>query len=199
MNNYSKEPKIKLTLDELETLMDDHSNSLFIFIKGVVKSNEIAEELVSDVFVKLWEKRDMYPTINDIQSYLFILARNEAISFLRKRNKLHFVHLENIQEYYSVPLESSDPEEFNREMVEKINEAIETLPAKCKMAFSLAKISGLKYKEIAEIMNISPNTVKNHIVYAFNKICASVGVMNEEKSTASIMSFFILSRKNMCT
>ena len=166
----------KLTRDGLQALMSLYSDDLFLFVRGIVHNNETTEELVSDVFVKIWNKRDHYASIQNIKSYLFILARNESISFIRKSKQLKIISIEEVDEYYFTPLESDGSELFDQEMIDRINGAIESLPVKCKMAFSLAKVNGLKYKEIAEIMGISPLTVKNHITYALEKICSKAGV-----------------------
>ena len=166
----------RLTRKGLEALMSLYSNDLFLFVRGIVNNNEVAEELVSDVFVKIWSKRDHFLTISNIKAYLFILARNESISFIRKSKKMKIISLEEVGDYYSIPLESDGSELFDQEMIDKINVAIEGLPSKCKMAFCLAKINGLKYKDIAEIMEISPRTIKNHIAYALEKICTEVGI-----------------------
>jgi len=175
----------KLNLAGLETLMSLYSDSLYVFVYGIIKDKETAEELVSDVFVKLWNNRDQYPSIRNVRSYLYILSRNESISFLRKKKQLKTISIDEFGDYWVTPLETEDSESFPPEVIEKINEAIELLPAKCKMAFSLAKINGLKYKEVAEIMKISPWTVKNHVAYALEKICDHVGITNNKHSISN--------------
>lgn len=181
----------KLTKLGLQKLMDLYSDDLLFFVRGIVRNNEIAEELVSDVFVKLWSKREYFSDIINIKSYLFILARNESISFMRKNNRTKIVSLEELGDYHFTPLEENNGSElFDQVMINQINEAIDSLPAKCKMAFSLAKVNGLKYKEVAEIMKISPLTVKNHVAYAFEKICSKIGLSKKRKITH--IFFFLL-------
>lgn len=196
MTNLSIEQKReRLTLDRLKALMNLHSDGLCLFVNGIVKNNETAEELVSDIFVKIWNKRDQFPTIRNIKSYLFILARNESISHIRKNNKIKTIPLDDLGDYYFTPLESDGSEFFEQEIVDKINAAIELLPSKCKMAFSLAKLSGLKYKEIAEIMQISPLTVKNHIATALNKIYNRIGhTKNGHPISMSDIYLFLFTR-----
>jgi RNA polymerase sigma-70 factor (family 1) len=185
----------KLTRNGLQALMNLYSDDLFLFVRGIVHNNETAEELVSDVFVKIWNKRDHFASIQNVKSYLFILARNESISFIRKSKQLKIISIEEVGDYYFTPLESDGSELFDQEMIDRINEAIESLPVKCKMAFSLAKVSGLKYKEIAEIMGISPLTVKNHIAYALEKICSEVGVSRKGSSiTRTDIYLFLFSK-----
>jgi RNA polymerase sigma-70 factor (ECF subfamily) len=185
----------KLTRNGLQLLMGLYSDDLFLFVRGIVNNNETAEELVSDVFFKIWNRRENFSTITNIKSYLFILARNEAISFIRKDKRLKILSLEEVSEYFFAPLEHDDSDQFDQEMIDQINEAIELLPAKCKMAFSLAKISGLKYKEIAEIMGISPLTVKNHVAYALEKIYAQVASSPNGPNIKQKIYLFLLTKR----
>lgn len=183
-------------MDGLQTLMRLYADDLFLFVRGIVHNNETAEELVSDVFVKIWDNRDHFPVIQNVKSYLFITARNISISFLRKNKQPATINLDEVSDYYFTPLENDEQELFDQKMIDLINQAIESLPAKCKMAFSLAKVNGLKYKEIAEIMEISPFTVKNHIAYALEKICSEVGVYRKgSKITHTDIYLFLFSRK----
>lgn len=185
-----------LTLNGLQTLMSLYSDDLFLFVRGIVHNSEAAEELVSDVFVKIWHKRNHFPDIQNIKSYLYITARNLSISFIRSNKRMNIVSLDEVPEYYFTPLENDRSELFDQNVIDQINEAIESLPAKCKMAFSLAKVNGLKYKEIAEIMNISPLTVKNHIAYALEKICSKVGVSKGSSSISRTDIYLFLFSKN---
>lgn len=188
----------KLTIQGLKSLMILYSDALFLFVNGIVKNSAAAEELVSDVFVKIWSKRSHFSEIHNIRSYLYILARNESISFIRKNIQVRTVSLDDLGDYFLLPLESDGSELFGPEIMDKINAAIELLPPKCKMAFSLAKINGLKYKEIAEIMQISPLTVKNHISYALEKICDHLGVNNKDSviSRSDVLLFFLTAKKS---
>lgn len=188
----------ELTRDGLQALMNLYSEGLFVFVRGIVRNRETAEELVSDVFVKMWNRRDQFPTIRSIKSYLFILARNESVSFIRRSKRLKIVNIDEVDDYYFAPLEmeSEGSELLDQEMIDRINIVIESLPVKCKMAFSLAKINGLKYREIGEIMGISPFTVKNHIAYALEKICSELGLSRRTSSESRTDIFLFLFLKN---
>jgi RNA polymerase sigma-70 factor (ECF subfamily) len=174
-----------LTYKKLEALMDLFSDDLFYFVRGIVANDQSSEEIVSDVFIKLWSKRSEYQNINNIKPFLFILARNESISYLRKNKRMTVLSIEDVNEFDLDPFESDGTDLFDQEKINEINTAIENLPVKCKMAFTLAKVNGLKYKEIAKIMEISPHTVKNHIAYALEKICTFVGVSQKENKISS--------------
>lgn len=151
-----------------------YSDSLLVFSIGFVKKREIAEEIVSDAFVALWNQRDRIAEIRDLKSYLYILVRNGSISYLRKASGRKEISLENLHDFYTLPLTSPDNDEISEDILDQINKAIEQLPPKCKMVFTLAKIQGIKYKEISTILDISVKTINNHIANALVHISQSL-------------------------
>jgi RNA polymerase sigma-70 factor (ECF subfamily) len=163
-HNYSSG---EMTLAELNSIMDSHSGNMYLFVLGIVRSREAAEEIVSDVFIRIWSKRDKL-SINNIVPYLFMTARNMSVSHLRRSHKMKTVELNAFNEFIIEPIPVDDGETERK--IGLLNEAISSLPAKCKMAFILAKVQGLKYREIGVIMNISEQTVQNHIAYAIKKL-----------------------------
>jgi RNA polymerase sigma-70 factor (ECF subfamily) len=80
-----------------------------------------------------------------------------------------------------LPVEGPEDDLIEQETVNLIYQAIEKLPPKCKLAFTLAKVNGLKYKEIAEIMNVSEKTVNNHLVNAVSKISEILSITKKSK------------------
>ncbi|TAJ14303.1 RNA polymerase sigma-70 factor [Marinilabiliaceae bacterium JC017] len=191
-------PKIDLHLIqqgshiEFARLVDLFSHDLFLFANGILHQAESAEEVVSDVFVKLWEKRATVTEVDHIKSYLYTAVRNKAISTLRGRKK-DTVSLEDIQEYHFEPVAGPDDSMIDQETLDQINRAIEHLPARTKMVFSLAKIQGLKYKEIAELCDISVKTVDYHVAGAIEKICNTLGVSGKhsgDKGRKMLMLLF---------
>ena len=169
---------------QFRQLMESISGDLLLFAMGFVKNKEIAEEIVSDVFVKIWKKRVALEQINNLKSYLYIAVKNGCLSQIRSNKDSKVLSLDNIPDYKFIQVSQSDDEFIDKNILKQIYNAIDELPPKCKMAFSLAKINGLRYKEIAEIMNISEKTVNNHIVNAVHKICEKVGVDKKTTSKA---------------
>lgn len=163
---------------EFARLVDLYSHDLFLFAKGIVSNTQSAEEVVNDVFISLWEHRSDMPQIENLKAYLYAAVRNKAISFLRRQKK-NTISLEDLPDYYFEPVAGPDDSVINEETLGQINKAIESLPTKSKMVFSLAKIQGLKYKEIAELLDISVKTVDYHVAVAVEKICKSLGVSNQ--------------------
>ena len=174
---------------EFARLVDLYSHELFLFAKGIVVHTELSEEIVSDVFIKVWENRSDLENIEYLKSYLYTAVRNRAVSVLRQKKK-NTINLDDLDDYYFEPVDSPDNSLIDQEQLEQINRAIEYLPAKTKMVFSLAKIQGLKYKEIAELLDIKVKTVDYHVALATEKICQALGVSRKSTpdKTSKILS-----------
>ena len=164
-----------------KSIVYKYSDPLIIFSIGFVRKREVAEEIVSDAFVSLWNKRSQIAEIHDLKSFLYILVRNGSISHLRKTNGKKEIRLETLQDFYTLPVTGPETDDITEEILDQINKAIDQLPPKCKIVFTLAKIQGMKYKEIAEILDISVKTINNHIANALIHISQS---LNENQKTS---------------
>ncbi len=162
-------------------LMELTSEDLLWFAIGFLKNKEVAEEIVSDVYVKIWNNRSQLESILNLKSYLFICVRNGCLSHLRKTKNEKIVSIDSVSEFQFVQVERTENELIEKEKIDQIYAAIETLPCKCKMAFTLAKINGLKYKEIAEVLGITEKTVNNHLVHAVKKITEMLKIKKKKK------------------
>ena len=135
-----------------------------------LKSLEQSEEIVSDVFIKVWEKRRDLESIDNLSVYLYVSVKNAALKQLLKEKKLASISIDDLD----VELESMhwNPEEIliTAEMLQKIEGAIQELPPRCKIIFKLIKEDRLRYKEVASILNISVKTIDNQLALALKKI-----------------------------
>lgn len=123
---------------------------------GFVKDNFLAEEVVENVMLQLWENRLKFEKIVDVKSYLYTMVRNGSLLTLKKEMKV--VQLDKSL--------SDDAPEFDFNILEEevysiLIDALNSLPEKCKEVFELSCLEGMKYKDIAEQLNISINTVKS--------------------------------------
>lgn len=165
--------------------MESVSDDLLLFAMGFIQKKEVAEEIVSDVFIKIWETRSNLTGIENLKSYLFVCVKNSCISHIRKNRKENLVSLDGFEDFLLPPVECPESEYINTETLNEIYNAIGQLPPKCKIAFSLAKINGLKYREIADIMGVSEKTVNNHLVFALKKLCDTLGVRKKKHKKQS--------------
>ena len=151
------------------------------FSYSILKSNEYAEEVVSDVFVEVWARRKQLMEIENLKMYLYISVRNASLRQLQKIKKTKILSLDNLQvTFASADLNAVDSI-ISKELVTKIEFAIEQLPPQCKIIYKLAKEDKLKYKDIGELLSISVKTIDNQIATALKKI-ASVLNLSIKKS-----------------
>ncbi|WP_223704998.1 RNA polymerase sigma-70 factor [Flavobacterium potami] len=121
-----------------------------------VKDNFLAEEVVENVMLQLWENRIKFEKINDVKSYLYTMVRNSSLLALKKEQKV--VELDHKLSDEAADFDFNILEE---ELYSDLIDALNSLPEKCKEVFELSCLEGMKYKDIAEQLNISVNTVKS--------------------------------------
>src|SRR5450631_3034314 len=143
---------------------------LYRLAYSLVRSSEVAEEIVSDVFIKLWQIRGKLMEIEHLRVYLFTIAKNFSLNYITKNYKNITVSLDAVD--VEPVVELSGPAEMciSADMVRQIRKAIQQLPPQCRLIFQLVKEEGLRYKEVAAILEISPLTVRNQLAIAVRKI-----------------------------
>lgn len=131
-----------------------------------------AEDVVQDVFVQMWEKRNEINITRSLQSYLFQATRNKVIEWIRKE-KL-FLEYEKSERFKNEQVDvDHEAEKYMR--LEKLYTYVRQLPPKCKEVFIMSKVNGLTYHEIAEELNISVKTVENQIGRALHLLRKKFG------------------------
>jgi len=157
-----------------------YGKKLIQFAVSLIRSREIAEELVEDVFVKLWTNRERIREIDNLTVYLYVSVKNKALNALS--SKAHEL-ISAPFDYLDTVIDEFAPDPYNLmitvEMMTRMREAIESLPPRCKLIFKLVREDGLKYKEVAEILNISVNTIDVQMAIAVKKICTSLHIQKD--------------------
>lgn len=154
------------------------------FASVFVGYEEDAENIIQDLFLGLWERKESLTGVENINAYMYKLAKNKCLDHL-KHKLVKDKFIANTQSLYEQEvtlklhsLESFDVELSSEEKVEKIvSNAVNALPPKCREIFLLSKHEGLKYKEISEKLNISVNTVETQMCIAFKKLRVSVSYL----------------------
>jgi RNA polymerase sigma-70 factor (family 1) len=145
-------------------LFERYRNHLFTYLIKITKSAETSEEIVLDVFLKLWHGKELIPQIENFDAFLFRVAHNKAIDYLRsvKRNP---VLQQQVWELMQEPLSDEDADKpilfKNTEAI--IGDAIAHLSPQRKKVFYLHHRDGFTNDEIARRLQLSPNTVRNHL------------------------------------
>ena len=146
------------------------------FSYAILKSRESAEEVVSDVFIEIWSRRKLLMEIDDLRMYLYISVRNASLRKLQQIQKSSVLSLDNLAVEFASPDPDAVTNLITNELAAKIDTAIESLPQQCKIIFKLAKQDKLKYKEIAQLLNISVKTIDNQLSTALKKIAAVLNI-----------------------
>ncbi|WP_268224481.1 RNA polymerase sigma factor [Sinomicrobium oceani] len=148
-----------------EYLMNRYYRRLCIYADSLVNDPLAAEDIVQNVFIRLWKKRDFLTVRISLKSFLYKSVYNEYIDQYRKN-----VALLNVEKRYIEHLNTlveSENTERNEKLLKQVFDIIEQLPPKCREIFMLSKKSGLTHIEISEYLGISVNTVENQIGKAF--------------------------------
>jgi RNA polymerase sigma-70 factor (ECF subfamily) len=152
---------------EFKKLFDLYYPALYLFASTIVNDNFLAEDLVQEVFIKLWEKSDGFDNIHAIKSFLYTSVKNKCLNHI-EHEKVIQKHKEYTQHEllnYAVINNQIIEEETHRLIYNAINE----LASECKNILLLS-INGLKNKEIAEELHISVNTVKTQKKIAYKQL-----------------------------
>jgi RNA polymerase sigma-70 factor (ECF subfamily) len=153
---------------------------LLSFSTSILRNQHVAEEVVEDVFIKLWEKRDTVTSVRKISFYLYKAVRYASINAIEKQKKYASLSLDEVGDFFSFSYSKSDLSLISKENCQKIAEAINHLPPKCKLIFRLVKDEGLKYKEVSELLNLSEKTVENQMNIAFKKLIETLNITAPE-------------------
>lgn len=172
-------------------LFDRYYQSLLHLAVYFLNSKELAEEAVADVFYSIWLKKESLHKVNNIKNYLYISTKNQAMHYIRKTPAIDQTSID----LYTINIESdgNDPEKklLDQEYQKIIQEAIQSLPPKCREVFRLVLSDKLKHKEIAQILNISEKTVEAHIATAYKRIAQYVNKeYSKEKTINRMLSLF---------
>ncbi len=129
----------------------------------------MAQDVVQDVFTKLWDKRDNVSIDSNEKSYLFQAVKNRSLEILRKQKNDQKVSTADYKDLY---VDGSEIDEQARKYMLKefLYKSIRQLPPKCQEIFVMNKVNGLTYNEIALDLDISVKTVENHIGKAYRKL-----------------------------
>lgn len=147
-----------------------YSDRIMRYLVMYVKSGQIVEELVSDVFFALWENRKQLLEVRNFDAYIYRIAKFKVLNYLRDNNN-QTVDLDEVPiDLFAFTETTPEDDYISRELIDAVNTAIEELPAKSKLAFKLVREDGMKYKDAAEHLGISVKTLETQLTYAMKKI-----------------------------
>lgn len=162
----------KVAFDEL---FMSYYDKLLVFAKQYTKQLESAEEITSELFVKIWLKRATLSTVNNPEVYLYVAIKNASLNMIRANNKRHTLFADwPDEQLFEDPLDRGTERFEDKELNNLLNLAIEKLPEQRKIIFSLIKDQGLKPNVVSEILGISVRTVENQLYKAVKTLADSI-------------------------
>ena len=165
-------------------LFEEYRHRVYSLAAKMTHSQLAAEEIVQDVFLIIWQKRELLSQVDNTSAYFFTIVYRRIYQYFRKLavDKKVALAFESDEEYTNITEETV----YFREQEKLINEAVSKLPSKMQLVFKLGKQEGLRRQEIANRLNISPNTVRNLLYSAVKAVRAHLD------NLASALIFFIL-------
>ncbi len=151
-----------INVKKFEILFKEHYTKLCLFALKYTKNEKDAEEVVQDVFYKIWEKRSVINIKTSIKSYLYISVRNKCLQNINHK-KIVRIHQNYIENQGNPRTDSPYENLIYEESIDIFNEALNTLPDRCIEIFKLSRFEGLRYKEIAKELAVSIKTVEANI------------------------------------
>ena len=141
-----------------ELLFENYFVVLSRFAYGYIKDQDASQEIVQDVFINLWNKRDAIDPEKQVKSYLYTSVKNRCLNYIRDHKKFRSFYLD-VELELEIP--DTDPDLFSENETKiKIQNALAKLPERCRQVFEMSRFEEMKYKDIAAQLGISIKTVE---------------------------------------
>ena len=173
-------------------LFDSYKNRVYGYVLAIAHSPYAAEEITQEIFIKIWLCRDLLDEVENLDGYIFTIARNRTLNYLRKAaydTRL----LRELQELARPELtrpQNNNVEEraLVMEYDQLLRDALSELSPQRRLVFQLSRDGGMNHEEIAAQLHLSRNTVKNHMVEALRFIRSYLG----QHGSVLVLIFFLI-------
>lgn len=157
-----------------ERLYDRYFSKCYSIALYFLQSPEFAEDIVADVFLTLWQRKERLKDVKEWDNYLFTTIRNHTFTFLQKNPPQNLVDIDTYD--IDIPGNYLTPEEklLKKDMEEVIQQAIRELPQKTRIVYCMVKEKSMSYKQVSDALNISERTVNTHMTNAIRKLTVSL-------------------------
>jgi RNA polymerase sigma-70 factor (ECF subfamily) len=157
-----------------QQFFDCAHSTLHSYARYFIGDNELCKDIISDVYLCIWQNRKKLPDIRDYENYLFICIRNQSLNYLKHIGRHQRVKLEQAGAV-SLPCEVTPEQRFlDNELKSVIDLSINSLPQRCRLIFVLVREKGLTYKRVADMLSISERTVHAQMCIALKRIGGAV-------------------------
>ena len=154
-----------------ETLFHRYYPTFFAFARGMLKDAGAAEDIIQNVFMKIWIHREALDETMSIKNYIYVLSKREVFNYLRAKYNTHVVLTEDMMTLE----QSSSTDEPTTDYREAVQSVIDTMPPKRRSVFCLSRFKSLTNQEIADKLGISIRTVEKHIELALRTFKEQLG------------------------
>ena len=145
-----------------EQLFKMHFRGLHAYAYTIVKDDAVAEDIVQNVFFKVWEKRELLEIESSHKAYLYKAVYHDSLNYL-KHKKVKAAHAMHVVRQSNDKVENTSGKVLTTELKERIQVALNELPEQCRTVFQMSRFEGLKYQEIAHEMGLSVKTIENQM------------------------------------
>ena len=173
--------------DAFKRLFDTYKKRVYGYVLSITHSPYSAEEITQEIFIKLWLCRDVLEHVDNMDGYIFTVARHKTLNHLRKAAHDEEL-LKQLQTQASAEVNNVDEHTLVREYDRLVSDALTLLSPQRRTVYQLSRDQGLNHDEIASHLHLSRNTVKNHMVEALRFIRHYLG---QYGSGALLLLFFI--------
>lgn len=156
------------TQSQFDELYQMHFSFLCNFAQQYVEDSGTAQDICQKVFISLWEKRDQIDPKLSIKGYLFTAVKNRCLNYLRDHKRYRSKILDI--DCGDIELSFEEDHFAEIELQAQIEKALNSLSPKCRQVFEMSRFQGMRYREIAEQLDLSPKTVEAHITKAIKSL-----------------------------
>jgi RNA polymerase sigma-70 factor, ECF subfamily len=169
---------------KIERLYDEHASSLFAFLLNFTRNESDTRDLLQEIFVKIAREPHLLENVDNVRAYLIRLARNSAIDYMRRRDARERAKENIAAEQVSIFTPASDPDEelFRHQLALALND----LPEEQGTVAYLKLWEGYTFEEIADVLEISPNTAASRYRYAIDKLRERLRPLYKEITNADL-------------
>jgi RNA polymerase sigma-70 factor (ECF subfamily) len=163
----------------LQELLQKYCQPLRAFSFSMLRCHDLAEQAVSNVFLKLWQRRERLVIRRTVRSYLFAAAGNQSINLWNERRKQAVVQLDDDLAAKLIDARSIESDILYRELCDEIETLLSRLPPQRQLVFRMNRLEGLSYWEIARELTLSQHTVQNHMTEAMRQLLRDSVVLRQ--------------------
>ena len=168
-----------------------YRHKLYGFLLRLTGSPEMTEDMIQDIFLQLWKDRQNLVNIGQFGGYIFKMAQHRALNAFRRMAKETLILAELNKSGIAAAAANAEDDLSVREVRERLKCALDQLPPKQKLVYTLSRDEGWKHEEIARYLNISPSTVNNHMIAALRTIRKQLGIHLHSTTGASSLLLII--------